>query len=200
MKKFLKVFSSLCLVLVVGAAVLLSGCAKKFGVQVTASDGGSVTAKGKSLNYIGKTIEVEQGKNFTCHIMADSNHYIARVVLNGKDVDISSWDKDEESGYLIDHYYEIKDVQNDAKVSVHFGKRAGVLTFNFTSGDPVSFDVERCTEYTLPTLVQFYSNADRTKLATLVELRKQAVNIYVADGADRTAVVNALKAIFGEPK
>lgn len=147
MKKFIKVFSSLCLVLVVGVAVLLSGCTKKFNVNISATAGGEILQQATNSKSLIGDNEVEQGKDFSLVISANPGYYIAKVTVNGKAVDMTDWELD---GYSVPtyHIYAVKNVQADVKVVVTFEAipQAGNLTFraNSSSGDVIA------TYYNIP--------------------------------------------------
>ncbi len=149
MKKILKVFSSLCLVLVVGAAVLLSGCAKKYNVNVQATVGGGVYARGtNSVSVIGDN-EVEQGKDFQISIEANPGYYIQKLTVNGKAVDISTWAADSD-GYVTRHVYAVSKVEEDKNVVITFGAKIKNIKFVFVNSSYASIANESYLEYKVP--------------------------------------------------
>ena len=148
MKKFLKVFTSLCLVVVVACAVLLSGCAKKFNVNVAATEGGNVYKVGSESVSLKGDNEVEEGKNFRIAISADDGYYIEKVTLNGKNVDIAGW-----SSHTY-HIYVLPKVKADAKVVVKFAVIEGTGNFTFNFVDNNGFTVDSVS-YSIPKNVQF---------------------------------------------
>ena len=148
MKKFSKIFSSICLVLVLGVAVLFAGCAKKPRVEISVTTGGGVYVVGESTSAIGSHA-VDSGENYRFNIIADSGYYIAGIKVNGEDVDISGFEKNKE-GYLVDHLYVINNVESDVTVFITFAPCKYNLRIVFSDGKFLTYkNVEYKKQFTL---------------------------------------------------
>ena len=199
MKKFFKVFSSICLVMVVSFAVLFAGCAKKYTVNVQATDGGVVLKRAiQSKSMIGNH-EVEEGQDFEIAIRADDGFCITKVTVNGKAQDMSSWDRNTE-GDLVSHTLVVKNITQNTKIIVTFGNRQGTLTFKFADDSSVAFSIPQYKTFTLPTSTFFYTNSAKTDnyKVTIYNLKTKSAYLFVDNSADVSATTTALEQVFTE--
>lgn len=211
MKKFLKVVSSLCLVLVVGAAVLLSGCTKKYTVTISASVGGNVYKLGsEAVSLIGEN-EVEEGNDLTLAIFANAGYYIKEVAVDGKAVDMSDWAKKED--YVVSHEFTLSDIKADTNVVVTFAVQIKTLTFRFI--DTQNDNAVKATQaYKIPchttfnlfnpdgdsssTGTLFFTSATSTTGMLKLSLKGADATVFVkeADATKIAAIITKLDAIF----